>query len=37
MAKRRKKSGLTLASVQATLLKRMAKHDRDIKKILKKR
>jgi hypothetical protein len=36
MAKKRKKSGITLASVKRDLLKRMTKHDTDIKKILKK-
>ena len=36
MAKKRKKSGITLASVKRDLLKRMTKHDTDIKTILKK-
>jgi hypothetical protein len=36
MAKR-KKNGVTLASVRAEILKRMTKHDRDIKKILAKK
>jgi hypothetical protein len=37
MKRRKKKGGVTLASVKAEILKRMAEHDRDIKKILAKR
>lgn len=33
---KRKKKGITLASVKRDLLKKMSKHDADIKKILKK-
>jgi hypothetical protein len=37
MAKKRKKrGGITLQSVQRALLKKMSKHDSDIKRILKK-
>lgn len=35
MAKKRKK-GITLASVRRDLLAKMAKHDRDVKRILKR-
>lgn len=36
MAKKRKGKLPTLASVRSDILKKMAKHDRDIKKILKR-
>jgi hypothetical protein len=34
---KRKKSGITLAGVRDAILKKMAKHDRDIKAILEKK